>query len=114
MSDYKIYHNPRCSKSRQTLAILEAKGEEPEIIKYLENAPSEDEIWKILDLLGVGASEIVRTGEAIYKELNLKGASDEELVAAIVANPILLERPIVLHDGKAIIGRPPEKVLELL
>lgn len=112
----KIYHNPRCSKSRQTLQLLEENGVQPEIIEYLKNSPSKDELISVLDLLALSPRDLMRKGEAIYKELNLKddSLSDEQLVNAMLENPILIERPIVLANGKAAIGRPPESVLDIL
>ena len=111
-----IYHNPRCSKSRQTLALLEERGVEPEIVRYLETPPSAEELRAILDLLGVGPRELMRKKEKVYAELGLDDpALDEDaLIAAMVANPILIERPIVVADGKAAIGRPPERVLDIV
>jgi len=111
----KIYHNPRCSKSRQTLALLHERGENPEIIEYLKIAPAEPEIRELVKILDVNSvRDIMRTGEAIYKELNLKSVEDESmLIKTVVQNPKLLERPIVVKDGKAAIGRPPENVLSL-
>lgn len=112
----KIYHNPRCSKSRQTLQLLEEKGVQPDIVEYLKQAPSKEELVSVLSLLAIGPRELMRKGESIYKELNLKDASlsDEQLIAAMLENPILIERPIVLANGKAAIGRPPESVLDIL
>lgn len=112
----KILHNPRCSKSRQTLALLEEQGVTPEVIKYLEDTPSTEEITDIMSKLGVSAREMMRTKEAEYKEQNLGDASlsEEQLVEAMVKTPKLIERPIVLANGKAAIGRPPESVLEIL
>ena len=111
----KIFHNPRCSKSRQTLALLTEAGHTPEIIQYLKDAPGEAEIRDILKLLGFdSARQLMRTGELIYKELNLKTVDDEDrLIRAMVENPKLIERPIVIKDGKAAIGRPPENVMSL-
>jgi len=111
-----IYHNPRCSKSRQTLALLQDKGIEPEIVEYLKTPPSVAELKKILGQLGMAPRELMRKGEAAYKERGLKDASksDDELIAAMVAEPILIERPIVLSGGKARLGRPPEQVLEIV
>ncbi len=109
-----IWHNPRCSKSRQTLQLLQDRGIEPEIIDYQKSPPDIDEIRRILQLLSLAPQELVRKGEAIYKDLQLASASDEELLSAMVANPILIERPIVLANGKASLGRPPESVLEIL
>ena len=109
-----IWHNPRCSKSRQTLALLQERGVEPKIVEYLKTAPSADEIRNAIILLGIEADDLVRKSEKIYKELELKGADQAMLVAAMAANPILIERPIVFHDNKAAIGRPPESVLDIL
>lgn len=112
----KIYHNPRCSKSRKTLELLRDKGVEPEIVEYLKATPSSQELVEIIEKLGTSARSVLRKGEAAYKELVLKDEtlSDEAIVRAIVSNPILLERPIVVSGDRAIIGRPPENVLDLL
>jgi len=111
----KIYHNPRCSKSRQTLALLTDRGITPQIIEYLKDAPTEAEIRDVANMLGLASvREMMRSGESIYKELNLKNVTDEnKLIRAMVDNPKLIERPIVIKDGKAKIGRPPESVLSL-
>jgi arsenate reductase len=111
-----IYHNPRCSKSRQTLALLQDKGIEPEIVEYLKTPPSAAELKEILGKLGIAPRDLMRKGEAAYKERDLGDASksDDELIAAMVADPILIERPIVLSGGKARLGRPPEQVLEIV
>lgn len=111
-----IYHNPRCSKSRQTLALLEERGVKPEIVLYLETPPSTDEIKGMLKKLGKSPRDIMRKGEAPYKELDLAGAakSDAALIRAMVKNPILMERPIVVSGAKAAIGRPPEAILDIL
>lgn len=111
-----IYHNPRCSKSRQTLALLEEKGVSPETVLYLENPPDTGTISELVKMLGLSsAREMMRTKEAVYKELGLKGVSDEAaLIRAMADNPILIERPIVVNGGKARLGRPPEQVLEIL
>ncbi len=111
-----IYHNPRCSKSRQTLELLEKKGVKPNVVKYLETPPSIAELKSILEKLGLKARDIVRKGEARFEELGLKGhdAADDELLGLMVKNPILIERPIVVHGDKAAIGRPPEAVLKIL
>lgn len=110
-----IYHNNRCRKSRETLAILEDKNEEITIIKYLENPPSEKELAKIITLLGITPIELVRKSETIWKD-NFKDQelSDKELVSILHQNPKLIERPIVIKNNKAVIGRPPEKVIEIL
>ncbi len=112
----KIYHNPRCSKSRQTLALLEEQGIEPEIVEYLKDTPSADELKDVLMKLGLSARDLMRTGEAVYKGLGLKDPdlSEEALITAMIENPILIERPIVVSGKHAAIGRPPEKVLEIL
>lgn len=112
----KIYHNPRCSKSRQTLQLLEEKGIQADIIEYLKVAPSKAELASILSLLNMEPRALMRKGEAIYKELNLKDdtLSNELLISAMVEHPILIERPIVLANGKAAIGRPPENVLDII
>lgn len=112
-----IYHNPRCSKSRQTLALLRDRGVEPEIVEYLETPPSAAEIARILGALGLAPRELMRRKEAAYKDNGLDdaGLSDDRLIAAMVAHPILIERPIVVaEDGRAALGRPPEAVLEIL
>ncbi|OAB78939.1 arsenate reductase (glutaredoxin) [Cochleicola gelatinilyticus] len=110
-----IYHNPRCSKSRQTLQLLEEKGETIEIVKYLETTPSKTELKNILELLDMTPIELVRKGEAIWKEeFKGKSFSDDELIEIMLENPKLIERPIVIKGTKAVIGRPPEKVLDIL
>ncbi len=115
MSDYTIYHNPRCSKSRATLALLEEKGIEPEVVLYLETPPSEKQIRELLGKLAIGADQLVRRGEDEYKAAGLSRTSSErELVAAMAEYPRLIERPIVVHEDRAVLGRPPENVLALL
>jgi len=111
-----IYHNPRCSKSRATLALLEERGLKPKIVDYLKTPPSAAELKTILKKLGLKAKDIVRKSEQRYAELGLKDRhlDDEALIALMVANPILIERPIVVAGGKAAIGRPPENVLTIL
>jgi len=110
-----IYHNPRCSKSRATLALLQEHGITPEIIEYLKTPPSEAELDRILGLLGKEPDELMRKGEADYKE-HIKGKtlSRAEAVALMVAYPIVIERPIVIKGNRAAIGRPPESVLEVV
>ncbi|USD65941.1 arsenate reductase (glutaredoxin) [Vibrio sp. SCSIO 43136] len=110
-----IYHNPRCSKSRQTLALLEEKGISPEVVKYLE-APLSVELLKTLfaQLELNEVRQMMRVKEAEYKEQNLADASDEALFEAMVNTPKLIERPIVVNNGKARLGRPPEQVLEIV
>lgn len=112
----EMLHNPRCSKSRQTLAILQENGVEPQIIDYLATPPSKERLQEILDLLGMSPRELMRKGEDIYKENNLAGPdlSDDALIQAMLDHPKLIERPIVLANGKARIGRPPESVLEII
>jgi arsenate reductase len=116
MSKIVIYHNPRCSKSRQTLALLEGRGEVPEVILYLETPPSIAELKKLLAKLSMTPRELMRTGETEYKDNGLKdnSLSDTQLLAAMVKFPKLIERPIVTRGDKAKIGRPPESVLGLL
>ncbi len=115
MSKVQIWHNPRCSKSRNALALLEEKGVEAEVVKYLETPHNSEEIKTLLNMLGIDARALMRTKEEIYKELNLKEVEDEEkLIAAMVENPKLIERPIVIKDGKAAIGRPIENIIEFI
>ncbi|MGB1108829.1 MAG: arsenate reductase (glutaredoxin) [Gammaproteobacteria bacterium] len=116
MSDQvTIFHNPRCSKSRSAMALLEDRGTPVEVIKYLDTPPSADELKAILKQLDMGPRELLRKGETEYKELNLADPSldDEALIQAMVEHPKLIERPIVIRDGKAIVARPPERVGEL-
>ncbi len=112
----RIFHNPRCSKSRQTLELLTDRGIEPTIIRYLETPPTEAELDRILTQLGAEPRELMRTKEKEYKELGLDQPelSRAQLIAAMVATPKLIERPIVLANGKAAVGRPPENVLSIL
>ena len=115
MNNVKIWHNPRCSKSRNAVALLEEQGVEAEVVKYLETPPSKDEIVEVLKMLGISARELMRTKEDIYKELGLKDVRDEDaLIDAMVAHPKLIERPVVIKDGKAAIGRPIENIVEIL
>ena len=111
----KIYHNPRCSKSRQGLAILEESKKEFTIVKYLNETLNETELKEIISLLNIAPIDLVRKNESIWKE-NYKGKdlTDDEIVTAMVENPKLIERPIVIHDKKAVIGRPPQKISEIL
>ncbi|MFT5438978.1 MAG: arsenate reductase [Alphaproteobacteria bacterium] len=111
-----IYHNPRCSKSRATMNILEEKGIAPEIIEYLETPPDAATLDIFLGKLGMEPRDLMRKGEAPYKELGLKDAAKrrEELIVAIVENPTLIERPIVVNGEKISLGRPPENVLDIL
>ena len=111
-----IYHNPRCSKSRATLQLLEARGIKPKVVEYLKAPPTAAELKAILKTLGLRPRDLMRKSEPRYAELGLKGRDlhDDTLIALMVENPILIERPIVISDGKAAIGRPPEKVLKIL
>ena len=111
-----IYHNPRCSKSRQSLALLSENGVESEVVEYLKTPPSADQIRTLLAQLELQPIQLMRKGEAIFKELGLgdEGVSDEQRIAAMAEHPILIERPIVVSGGKAAIGRPPESVLTIL
>jgi arsenate reductase (glutaredoxin) len=111
-----IYHNPRCSKSRETLKLLEEKGIKPEVVEYLKHPPTKDELTAILQKLGLKPRDLMRTKEAEYKENGLDdpSLSDAELIEAMIRIPKLIERPIVLSQGKAAIGRPPEKVLDII
>ena len=109
-----IWHNPRCSKSRQTLALLEERGISAAVRLYLDDAPSTTEVAQVLSELGIKPWELLRRGEKVFKELGLdKDTADEALIRAMSANPILIERPIVIHGGSAALGRPPESVLGL-
>ena len=112
----KLYHNPKCSKSRATLELLREKGIEPEIIKYLDTPPSLDELRAIHALLAGDVRDMVRTQEPLYKKkaLDDSGLVADTLLQAINQYPKLMQRPIVIHDGKAAIGRPPENILEIL
>ena len=114
--NFKIYHNPRCSKSRQTLEFLQNNGIDPEIIEYLNNPPSARELKNILESLELRPRELMRKNEEPYKTNNLNSSdlSDDRLIRTMIENPILIECPIVLADGKAAIGRPPETVLNIL
>jgi arsenate reductase (glutaredoxin) len=116
MTDLTLYHNPRCSKSRGALELLDARGLTPQVVRYLETPPSAAELRELLSKLGIGARALLRSGEDEYKELGLADASlsDEQLIAAMAAHPKLIERPILVAGKRAVIGRPPEKVLELL
>ncbi len=110
-----IYHNNRCTKSRQGLALLEESGKDFEVVKYLENTPTESELKNIIDLLGILPIELVRKNESIWKEsYKGKDLSDAEIISAMVKNPKLIERPIVINGDKAVIGRPTEKISDIL
>ncbi|WP_422091522.1 arsenate reductase (glutaredoxin) [Tenacibaculum ovolyticum] len=111
----KIYHNNRCSKSRCGLEILENSGKEFEVVKYLENIPTENELKEIINLLNITPIQLVRKNEKIWKEeFKGKELSDSDVIKAMVDNPKLIERPIIINDNKAVIGRPPENILEII
>ncbi len=116
MTELTLYHNPRCSKSRGALELLEARGLTPDIVRYLETPPSATELEALLGKLGLTPRQLLRTGEEEYKSLNLADPAlgDAQLIEAMVAHPRLIERPILIAGDKAIVGRPPEKVLEIL
>jgi len=109
-----IYHNPRCSKSRETLALLESKGLSPRVVEYLKTPPSPAELERILKALGVPAREIVRKKEAGAARIDPEVMRETDLVAAMIAHPEIMERPIVVNGEKAAMGRPPERVLDIL
>ena len=111
-----ILHNPRCSKSRQSLELLNKHGVDIKVIQYLKNPPTPSEIKSILKKLNLSPSEILRTGESRFKELaiSLEEISDDELIALMIENPILIERPIIFDHQKAVIGRPPENTVDML
>jgi len=116
MTDLTLYHNPRCSKSRGALELLEARGLTPTVVRYLETPLSAAQIKALLGKLGISARQLLRSGEEEYKTLNLADASlsEQHLIDAIAVHPKLMERPILEVGDKAVIGRPPENVLELL
>lgn len=116
MSTITILHNPRCSKSRQTLNLLEENGINPDVVKYLDTPPTFDELKAIITKLGISPRNLLRKGEEEYKTLNLKNdsLSDDEVIKTMVSHPKLIERPIVIHGNQAKIGRPPESVLDIL
>ena len=111
----QIFHNPRCSKSRQTLQLIAEAAQEVEVIEYLLNPPTAEQLRSVVSLLGLTARELVREGEVVFRDLDvdLSTLSDDAVIELIVANPILMQRPIVVGNGTAIIGRPPENVLQL-
>jgi arsenate reductase (glutaredoxin) len=109
-----IYHNPRCVTSRKTLALLEKKGVKPKVIEYLKTPPSAAELKRLLKMLGKTPRELMRSKEAREAGLNKPGLTDSALIAAMVKNPIVIERPIVVNGSHAALGRPPEAVLEIL
>ena len=112
----RLYHNSRCSKSRGALELLRERGIEPEVVYYLETPPSPAELREMLRMLGIPARGLMRTGEPAYTELGLDEASlsDDALIEAMATHPELIERPVFVHNGRAVIGRPPECVLEIL
>ncbi|WP_313308848.1 arsenate reductase (glutaredoxin) [Stutzerimonas nitrititolerans] len=116
MTELTLYHNPRCSKSRSALELLEGRGLTPTIIRYLETPPTAAELQDVLNKLGIAPRQLLRTGEDEYKQLDLADSdlSDEQLIEAMVAHPRLIERPILIAGDRATVGRPPEKVLEIL
>lgn len=116
MADVTIYHNARCSKSRETLALLAEHGVTPRVVYYLETPPTATELAELLHKLGLGARQLLRRGEAAYAELGLadEALSEAELLAAMVAHPVLIERPIVVCGDRAAIGRPPTNILAIL
>lgn len=116
MTDLTLYHNPRCSKSRSTLQLLEDRGVQPTLVRYLETPPNAEQLRDLLSKLGISARQLLRTGEDEYRELNLANSalSDADLIDAMAAHPRLIERPILVAGDRAVIGRPPENVLELL
>ncbi|MDE3259440.1 MAG: arsenate reductase (glutaredoxin) [Gemmatimonadota bacterium] len=116
MSEVVIYHNPRCSKSRQTLNLLRERGIEPRVVEYLKTPPDEETLSGILDMLGIQPSDLVRTKEDEFRALGLREKTDDPkaLIRAMATHPILIERPIVIHGDRARVGRPPESVLEIL
>ncbi len=115
MNDIIIWHNPRCSKSRNALSYLEEKGISPKVIKYMDETPSIDEIKEVLTLLNINVRDWMRTKEVVYKELNLKDVENEdELIKAMSENPKLIERPVVINTNKAVIARPLENIDKIL
>lgn len=116
MTEMTLYHNPRCSKSRGALELLEARGLTPTVVRYLETPPSPAELKTLLARLGIGARQLLRTGEEEYQSLGLAdtGLSEDQLIDAMSQHPRLIERPILVVGDKAVVGRPPEKVLEIL
>lgn len=114
MTEVTIYHNPRCSKSRETLKLIEDKGISPTVIEYLKTPPSAAELKRILGLLGKAPQDLLRRKEAAEAGIDPAALSADALIAAMVANPVVIERPIVVANGKAALGRPPDSVLEIL
>ncbi|MCX7065105.1 MAG: arsenate reductase (glutaredoxin) [Proteobacteria bacterium] len=116
MSEITIYHNPRCSKSRQTLALLISRGLSPRVVHYLDAPPAPATLARLLTLLAMRPRDLLRTHETLYAELRLDDLqlTDDELIAAMVSHPVLIERPIVEANGSAVLGRPPENVLRII
>ena len=115
MTNLTIWHNPRCSKSRMALSLLEEHGARPTQVKYLETPPTEAQIREVLRLLGIPAIDLVRRGESTFRELSLSSTTPEnELISAMASHPVLIERPVVITETRAVIGRPPENALTLL
>lgn len=116
MSELTLYHNPRCSKSRGALELLEARGLAPTVVRYLDTPPSAAELRALLAKLGMSARQLLRTGEEEYTRLGLAdaGLSEDRLIEAMASHPRLIERPILVAGEKAVVGRPPEKILEIL
>jgi arsenate reductase len=114
MADAVVYHNPRCSTSRKTLELLRDNGIEPTIVEYLKSPPSRAQLAEMISAAGIGVRQAVRTGEAVYTELNLAGATDDELIDAMAANPILIQRPFVVTGNGTRLARPIDAVREIL
>lgn len=116
MSEFVIYHNPRCSKSRETLTLLQKNGIDPVQRLYLQDTPDAETLKSVLAALQIPARDLLRTGESAFSELNLadEDLTEDELIAAMVSSPILIQRPIVIHGDRAVLGRPPENVLTLI
>ncbi|MBV1874615.1 MAG: arsenate reductase (glutaredoxin) [Gammaproteobacteria bacterium] len=115
MDNGKLLHNPRCSKSRQTLALLQEKGMQPKIIEYLKDTPEKAELQQIISLLGISAHELLRSSEEEYKALGLSiDSSESDIISAMTKYPKLIQRPVFIYNNKATIGRPPENVLTIL
>lgn len=116
MSDFTIYHNPRCSKSRQTLALLKEHNIDPAVVPYMDSPPSVDKLKELIHQLGISARDLLRKNESLYKELGLNDPElgEDQLLRAMADNPRLMERPIVVKGERAVLGRPPENVLELI
>ena len=116
MTELVFYHNPRCSKSRTALQLLESRGLQPQVVLYLDTPPSASELTALLGKLDISARQLLRSGEEVYKSLGLADAalSEDALIQAMLSHPKLIERPILIAGARAVIGRPPEKVLEIL